>query len=109
LDPSLKIGSGINRPLLFKKTESINSRLSFGLGKALRTAKYQKKICSKSGIFLIISIYASAIFAINQFEDNRIIPTVKPIIVAKKIPIPATSNVFKRPTIKASKYEEVGE
>ena len=42
--PSPKTGSGINNPLLFRKNESANSKLCFGFGNALSTAKYQKKI-----------------------------------------------------------------
>ena len=51
----------------------------------------------------------SANLAINQFDDKRAIPTANPTIVAIEIPKPATNNVFSNPTMKESKYVDVGE
>ena len=67
-------------------------------GNNRKTAKYQKKICNNKGMFLKISIYASATFEAKILVDRRVIPTKKPITVAKKIPIPETKRVLSSPT-----------
>ena len=38
-------------------------------------AKYQKNICNNKGMFLKISIYASATFDAKILDDRRVTPT----------------------------------
>ena len=88
---------------LFVKDTTVHSKFknsidSFGGGKVLKTAKYQKNNCNNKGIFLKISTYAAETFETKKFGESLAIPKNIPKIVAKNIPNTATNIVFNNPT-----------
>ncbi len=72
-----------------------------GPGNGPRTTLYQTMICNSSGILRKISTYPAASLAITQFLDSRMMPTMKPRMVAKKMPMADRTRVLKSPTMKA--------
>ena len=48
----VQIGAGVKKPFIVIKDDPNIIVASWGIGSALRAAKYQKKICNNNGTFL---------------------------------------------------------
>src|SRR5680860_1806513 len=92
--PAWVTGPGRYKPRLLRKNAPPISTLCRGAGRLASTAKYQKNICSKSGMLRMISIYTSAILATSQLLDRRATPTTNPMMVAATTPMADTSRVL---------------
>ena len=102
-NPDSKIGFGPTSPRFDRNIDSPQAIAFFGRGSGLSTAKYQKNNCSNNGILRRVSTYTAAIFAITKFFESLAMPTLKPNMVAKTIPIDETNKVLSTPTQNALK------